>query len=320
MFVGHGLLAFALVASVARWRGAARDRALAVGLLAAGFATIPDVDVVHPLVSLLVDPVRPAATADAFWALSTELHRTVTHSLVVGGIVAAAITGVVAGRPTSGAGTPTGSSGLCAAGERPVGGLLAMAGLVGLVGFIDGPAAGGVLAAMVIAGLALAVVAVRHGLGARAVGLAATVGLATHPFGDLFTGQAPPLLYPLPADLGLTRIALHADPTVHLVGAFLLELGTVWLALAVLAQLWDVRLRAQVSPRAVAGVVYAGAILLLPAPTLDAATGFVFSVLAVGLVGVPARWRSRHAWRAVGTGLAAITLAALAYVLAYLVV
>lgn len=320
MFVGHGLLAFALVASLARWRGAARDRALAVGLLAAGFATIPDVDVVHPLVSLLLDPVRPAATADAFWALSTELHRTVTHSLVVGGIVAAAIAAVVARWAPNVAGTSPGSSGDRVAWDLPVSGLLALAGLVGLVGFLDGAAAGGVLAAMVLAGLGLAVVAVRHGLDAGAVGFAATLGLASHPFGDLFTGQAPPLLYPLPADLGLARIALHADPTVHLVGAFLLELGTVWLALAVLARLSDVRLRSQVSPRAVAGVVYAGAVLLLPAPTLDAATGFVFSVLAVGLVGVPARWRSRHAWRAVGTGLAAITLAALAYVLAYLVV
>jgi len=317
VFVGHGLLAFALLASLARWRGAARDRALAVGLLAAGFATIPDVDVVHPLVSLLVDPVRLGATTDAFWALSTELHRTVTHSLVVGAVVAAGLTAVVAsrGRTATERGRWLGRAGTA----RPlaVGGLLTLATLVGLVWTVDGPAAGGVLAAMGLAGLALGSLAVRHGLDARVVGLAAAVGLFSHPFGDLFTGEAPPLLYPLPVDLGLSRIALHADPTVHLVGAFLVELGTVWLALAVLARLSDVRLRAQVRPRAIAGVVYAAAALVLPAPTLDAATGFVFSVLAVGLVGVPVRYEARHAWQTVTTALAAVTLAALAYCVTY---
>lgn len=313
MFVGHGLLAFAVAAGLAHRAGADRERALAVGILAGGFATVPDVDVVHPLLALLAEPVALGEAPGRFWALSTEIHRTATHSLVVGAVAAAGVTALAATR-TSGARrlSETASRALAGAGTALLGCL------VGVVWLLDGPPAGAVVGLVALAGVALAVAATRYGLGARTVGLAASIGLLSHPFGDLLTGQPPPLFYPIGPDVLAARVALHPDPTLHLLGAFLVELATVWLALSVLAGLSGVRLRRQVGLRSLAGVGYAGAVLVLPAPVLDAATPFVFSVLAVGLVGAPLRpTREGVWWRAVTTGLAAVTVAALAYGAAY---
>lgn len=315
MFVGHGLLAFAIVAGLAHERGVGRDRALAVGLLAAAFATVPDVDVLHPLFALAVAPVPIGDAPAAFWALSTAVHRTVTHSLVVGTVAALGVTAWAARRDAR----PSRWHDL-AGPALAAGGLAALVGLVALVWILDGTAAAAVMAAMALAGLVLARVALRHGLGVGQVGAAALVGLLSHPFGDLLTGQPPPLFYPLGVELELSRVSLHPDATLHLLGAFLVELATVWLALAVLARLSDVHLAPHVGRRSFAGFGYAGAVLVLPAPSLDAATAFVFSLVAVGLVGVPVRRAgtgTHGAWRAITTALAAVTLAALAYGLAY---
>ncbi len=312
MFVGHGLLAFALVAGFAHARGGSRDRSVAIGLLAAGFATIPDLDALHPLVVLALDPVALASAPDTFWSLSTQVHRTATHSLLVGGILAAGLTTLAAARPHR-TGRPGATAVLATAG------LGLLVGLLTLVWSLDGAVTAGVLGATVVAGLGLTWLATRRELGTAWIGLAAGLGLLTHPFGDLLTGQPPPLLYPMPVDLGLSRVSLHPDPTIHLVGAFLVELATVWLALVVMARIHDVALRDHLDRRALAGFGYAAAAFVLPAPSLNAATDFVFSVTAVGLVGVPVgRPRQRRHWWGITTALAAVTLAAIAYGVAYL--
>jgi len=53
MFLGHGLAAFAIAASVAARRGWRGERALAVGLVAGLFATLPDVDMLYAVAGLL---------------------------------------------------------------------------------------------------------------------------------------------------------------------------------------------------------------------------------------------------------------------------
>ncbi len=316
MFVGHGLLAFAAVAGLATWYGTDRDRAIAIGILAGAFATIPDLDIVHPLLALAIEPGPLAEAPSRFWTLSTEIHRASTHSLVVGAITAVGVTAIAA-RPGDHA---------FVAVRRPrhlvaVGGIVLLTGLVAIVSLLDGALPGAIVALMVAAGVALAVVARTQDLSIQAIGVAAGVGLLSHPFGDMFTGDPPPLLYPVHGDLLTAHVSLHPDPTLHLLAAFLVELSTIWLALAVLARLFGVRLRSQVGLRSLAGVGYAGAVLVMPAPVLDAATPFVFSVLAVGLVGTPIRsTHDRWMWRAVTTGLAAVTIAAVAYGVAYLIV
>jgi membrane-bound metal-dependent hydrolase YbcI (DUF457 family) len=312
MFVGHGLLAFAIVAWAATRQGLDRDRALAVGTLAAAFATIPDVDVLESLLAVVVQPVELTDIPEAFWRRSTVVHRTATHSLVTGALVAAAVAGWAAALVT----VPTGRRWTLAGAS-----IATVVILVACVWWDTGPGAAGVLA--VAAGLALvtATVGVRWGLGVVPIGLAAAVGLLTHPFGDLFAGEPPPLLYPIAASPVPARLTLHPDPTLHVVGAFALELVTVWLAVLVAARLHGVSLRTRVCPRSLIGVGYAGAAVVLPPPTLDSAVVFVTTILGVGILAALARsrWRA-DPWIPVATGLAAVSIATVAYTVASIAV
>jgi membrane-bound metal-dependent hydrolase YbcI (DUF457 family) len=88
MFIGHGLLAFALVALAGDALGWSRDRALWLGVLAGAFATVPDVDMLYAPIGVLggVDGLFEAS--EAFWSASSVVHRTVTHSLVLGAVAA----------------------------------------------------------------------------------------------------------------------------------------------------------------------------------------------------------------------------------------
>ena len=131
----------------------------------------------------------------------------------------------------------------------------------------------------------------------------ALFGLVSHPFGDVFTGDPPALLYPLGGEVLGARVALLPDPTLHLLGAFGIELATLWAGLAVL--LWLTGRKPTVAPRAALALGYAVGVLLIPAPTLDLSYPFVFSVLGVGLVGAlpPVRVaRRRSPGDSVGSG------------------
>ena len=98
----------------------------------------------------------------------------------------------------------------------------------------------------------------------------------------------------------------------------------MWAAVAVFSSL--VGLRPSVEPRATLGAGYAASVFLIPAPTLDLSYPFVFSVLAVGSLGILPRVRLRtdstlsvpDRTTALVTGLTAVTVAWLAYGVAYL--
>jgi membrane-bound metal-dependent hydrolase YbcI (DUF457 family) len=310
MFVGHALLAFALVGGAA---ALLRDRrtALRLGVVAAAFATIPDVDMSYALVSLTGVDGGALAAAGAFWEASTLVHRAVTHSLVIAPFVAAVAAAWVYGRRRR-------SPQAFAAGASLAVGLIAAATLAsGLLG-------GGGMAAFLLAGVAATEAVVQFtALSGRATFGAAFVGLTSHPFGDLVTGHPPALFYPLETVVFAERVTLNADPTLHLLGAFGIELGTIWAGILVLLWLLDRSVLAAIDFQAVAGAGYALAALAIPAPTLDVSYQFVFSVLAVGTVGVVPRFRRPNGFErpdlenAVLTGLAAVTVAGLAYTLAY---
>lgn len=337
MFVGHGLLAFTITAVVGRRVGWPRERVLALGGLAFAFATLPDVDIVYALGGLTSGASGPLAAASAFWATSTLVHRTVTHSLLVGCLAALGFAGWHA------------AGGLSTRLRRAAGRALALCplGFAVVIGaVVTGPLAAAVLVLFTLAGLALTTIAGRHlpWLGARAVAATALLGLLTHPFGDLFTGEPPAMLYPLDAALVTERITLLPDPTLHLLAAFGLELLTIWVATAVFLRLREDRLQSHISPRAAIGIGYAGAAIAFPAPTLDVSYQFVFTILAVSAIGpLELRWsgfRDRPIgdggtgepfgpWgpaalgiadrtTALVTALAAVTVAAVGYTCAYL--
>jgi membrane-bound metal-dependent hydrolase YbcI (DUF457 family) len=301
MFIGHALLAFALAVLAAERFAVPRERALRYGLIAGLFAAVPDVDVVYAPVGLML---RSAATVspDVFWETANVIHRGPTHSLVMGAVLAVAVYCWAVGTR----------------GARALSLSLSVL-LVAVGGLVSGVIGGVVVAVFVLSGFVVGAVATREAVPARPLLGAALVGLLTHPFGDLFTGSPPPFLYPFDVVLVAERVALHPDPTGQLLAAFAVELGAVWLAVLTYARLTDRELPALVSPRASLGAGYAVAALLLPAPTMEQSAHFVFSVLAIGVVGAPVRPLSRGVdpLRAVVTGLAAVTVAALAYALAY---
>jgi len=316
MFVGHAALAFAIVGSVAVARGWATERALTLAVVAGAFAALPDVDMVYALVGVAGATGSDAlAVAGAFWSTGNVVHRAVTHSLVLALPVALlAALRVVDTRAA-----------------RTLSVALAVL-LVALVAAVGGSLAALITLLFVLGAATVATVAGHYGeVSAPEALVAALVGLLSHPFGDLFTGEPPAMLYPLDAALVTERVALAADPTLHLLAAFGIELGTVWAAVAVVCLATGLRPAAAVSPRATLGAGYAASVLLIPAPTLDLSYPFVFSVLGVGLVGVLPRVRlvgDRRGptveppdWFGAGlTGLSAITVAWLAYTVAYVIV
>ena len=301
MFIGHALLAFALAVVAAERFGVSRERALRYGLFAGLFAAVPDVDVVYAPAGLLL---QSAATLgpDVFWETANVIHRGPTHSLVMGAVLALAV--------------------YCwAVGTRPARAVsLSLAAVLVTVGWLFSGLIGGVVVSVfTFAGFAVGAIATRTAVAPRPLLGVALLGLLSHPFGDLFTGSPPPFLYPFDVLVVAERVALHPDPTGQLLAAFAVELGAIWFATWAYVRHTDRRLTDLVSPRASLGAGYAVAALLLPAPTMEQSAHFVFSVLAISVIGAPVRPFSRgfDRLRMVATGLAAVTVAAVAYALAY---
>lgn len=334
MFVGHALGAFATVAGGARLVGCSRKHSLALGASAGAFAAAPDVDILYAPVGL-AEASGVADAAESFWSAGNLVHRAVTHSLVVGTVVAVALwfwSHARSGKSSDEDGdSPLNLGRLRTLLNAESGGaLLALGGLVAVAGVVSGPLGALVMAAFALTSLAIAELGAHYGdLGPKAILVTALIGFISHPFGDLFTGEPPHMLYPFATRLVSERIVLTADPTLHLLGSFWLELLTIWLAAIVYCELTDRSPTSYIHGRATLGVAYAVAALAVPAPTVDSSYEFVFSVLAVGAVGpAPLVHRLRRSRRAIDaesvltaalTGLTAVTLASIAYAAVYLV-
>lgn len=302
MFFGHAALALAIVGLGAVALGYSRAMALRLGLFAAVVATLPDIDMIYALTGLAsAGSLDAFGLVEGFWAASTAVHRSITHSLVLALPVAAGIGLIAAG------------------GRRRRIGLAAMGGVFLVLAVGSDPLVWMITAAFLLAAVGAGVLAVRWDIDPALAGLAGAVALLSHPFGDLFTGEPPWMLYPLDTQLLSSRITLVGDPTLHLLGAFFIELAAIWLGVFALSRLRGSTIRSHIRPRAAVGGAYAIAVLLIPAPTLSTSYQFVFSVTAVGFVGAVSR-RGRGSWPTrIVTGLAAVTAAGLAYAAGYLV-
>lgn len=311
MMVGHAALAFALAGWLASRCGFPARRALLFAVTAGAFAVVPDVDMGYAFVGIATaGTLDPSVLQETFWDAGLTVHRGLTHSLLVGGAGALAF-GLIAHRGT----------------KRLVGASL-LAGLVIATFAFAGGLTAGVIVSFALAGVVVAEAARRYELAPRLVLAGALIGVLSHPFGDLFTGTAPSLFAPLDIRLLPTRITLAPDPTIHLLAAFGIEIATIWLALAVYTRIREQHkpLSSYIHHRAVLGAGYGAVVVALPPPTLAVSYHFVGSVLAVSLVGISAdlpipNVRSTESrWRIFLTGLAAVTVAWLAYGIAYLVV
>ncbi|CCQ34830.1 membrane-bound metal-dependent hydrolase protein [Halorhabdus tiamatea SARL4B] len=312
MFVGHAFLAFGFATLLTRrmlptdgpsiLSGRIELRyAIAVGLAAALFASLPDVDVVHAAFQVVSLP-EDSTAFDHFWTATDERHRTMTHSLVVAVL---------------------GSLGFGLWTVRRAAGWLALSGVVALVAVTDGPVGGLVIVLFVIAGVVVATVADEVGLSTRAIGGAALLGLLVHPFTDLLTGEPPAFFAPFDVVPIANRIELFGDPTANLLVAFGTELAVIWFGLLVGITALGIDPRRHVHVGAVLGIAYAPMALVLEGATVDHAVPFVATILPIGLVGAVSRerpWTAPGALTAVLTGLAAITLALLAFTLAHVAI
>ena len=309
VFVGHAFLAFGLATLLARRFGPtdspsilsgriALRYAVGVGLAAALFASLPDVDVVHAAFQVVSLPGDSTAF-DHFWAATDDRHRTTTHSLVVGVL---------------------GSLGFVLWVRRRWAGWLALSGIVLLAAVTDGVVAGAVMVLFATGGVIVATVADEIGLPARAIGSAALLGLLVHPFTDLLTGEPPAFLAPLDIMPITNRVEPFADPTVNLLLAFGTELAVIWFGLLVGVTALGIDPRRHVHVGAVIGVAYAPMAFVLDGASVDRAVPFVATILPVGLAGAVNRdrpWTITGVTTFVLTGLAAITLALFAFAVAH---
>ncbi|MFB6104501.1 MAG: metal-dependent hydrolase [Halobacteriaceae archaeon] len=301
MFIGHAVLAFVMVAAAAVGLGRSRRTALCLGGLAGLFATVPDIDMVFAVAGLFAGG-DAFAMADGFWRASTVVHRGATHSLLVG-VPAAVAFGLL--------------------GDRSRIAVTILAGLVVTVGIVTGPLAAGSMAVFGVVGGLLGYLASRWPFSTRDRVAVAAVGVLTHPFGDVFTGTPPAFFYPLEWTVVATRVAPFPDPTLDLLLAFGVEVTVLWAGVATVAWLTHRSIRGGVDRRAGIGAGYAVAALVLTPPTMAVSYQFVFSVLALGIVGVvPTRrpLETVDTWTIGVTGLAAITVGWIAYTGTYLLV
>lgn len=343
-------MAFALAVLVAEWRGWPTRRAFAIGIAVGLFAALPDVDVLWAVVAMnpseLVagTQLRPSE----FWGTAHGIHRSMTHSLVAAAIAGPAFGLWTLRRRSDGDSVESrsGADGTDQSARRfdrlhVASGAVAIAALAALVAasvYATGVVGGFVMTAFVLGGLAIATVARTYlGLSPRLIGLAAVAGVASHPWGDLVTGEPPALLYPFDVHLLSERVVLSADPTLHLLGAFAIELAVVVLAAVVVARHAGLDPVSLVDRRAGVGALYgAGAVVMAP-PTIDLSYHFVFSILTVGVVCGTirrSRWSPRSArnlyhrlagdpeaaLRTTFTALAGIAVALVSYAVVYALV
>lgn len=305
MFIGHALLAFALATLIADRLGWPARRALTLGLVTGAFAAIPDVDMAYAAVAidianLTVDELTRPST---LWGATRDVHRAMTHSLAVS-VVAGTAFGLWAVRGSGAGSSREPGSGSSRSANPRSGRIATVSHGVAAVVFValvvgsyaaSGTLGGIVMGSFVAVGVGIATLCrARTAFSGRTVGIAAVAGLLSHPWGDLVTGEPPKLFYPFDVRFLDGRVLLHGDPTVHLLGAFTLELAVVWLAAIAVAVVTGRSWRRSIDRRAALGGVYGVAAVAMAPPTLEVSYHFVFSILSVGLVcgGLSARARS----------------------------
>lgn len=268
MMLGHGLLAFSIVGVLAIWRGFESEKALALAVFAGLFAVIPDADMVLSLEAILV--LFASGLNDfvgAFWGISYEFHRGLSHSLVTG-VLASGVLSLYFYR------------------SKKYIALFSGLVLVSFAYLVSGLLPAFVMGVFSILGLSFTYFAGDF-LELKEFIAVSLFGLLSHPFGDVFTGSPPDFFYPLGFSIIDSRIVLAADPVLNLLAVFGLEVLMVWSAVIVFAELREFDVVSVIHPSVVLGLLYAPFYFFLSPPTLGDPYEFVYSILGIGLVNSP---------------------------------
>lgn len=265
MIVGHAALGFLVAALAAYYMDIDPDRCLAIGIFAATFAALPDIDLVFASGEILtIFSSGGGAFIDSFWEASESFHRGITHTLV--GLVLSAVAFTFY-RERARTEIAAGMVFLSAAFGFVLGGLLSAA----------------IMTVFSMAGIFITHLSTNY-LGRKEFVLAAFIGLVSHPFGDIFTGVPPDFLFPLGLNLLESRIVLNQDPVLNLLSVLLLELFILFMAVLTAIMLKEDDLRSHLTPAPLLGIFYVPMYFFIPQPTLSSAYVFVFLAVTLGFM------------------------------------
>lgn len=262
MIAGHAAIGFLVAALAGFYLDVEPEGCITLGLFAAAFAALPDIDLIFASGEILaVFTSGMGGFVESFWEASSAFHRGITHSLVT---LAVSTVAFILYR------------------ERES--VEAAAALV-FVLTSYGLVFAGFQAAMVMAVFSLAGIALSHysvgSLQRREFVLAAFAGLMSHPFVDIFTGVPPSFLFPLDINFLGSRLVLNQDPVLNLLSIILMELSLLFLAVLTAILLKEDELRSHLTPAPLLGFLYVPLYFVVPEPTLSSA--YTFVLVAVGL-------------------------------------
>lgn len=264
MIAGHFFLAFSIAALISYYVGYGSEEALEIGLFAALFALLPDIDILYAFKEVAVLLASDTSVfVDSFWSASSEVHRGFSHSLVTGLVASAAFTFYHRNR-----------SRYVAAG-------------IGVTALVAGAFLGGFLTSALTvlyaaAGVLISEAAVER-IDGRGFAGAVLIGLMLHPFGDLFTGTPPGLLHPFSLELIGSRLVIVQEPVFNLLSLFLVELTAIALALGSFSYIRGIDLMSEVSPLSFMTLAFGAAYFLIPEPSLSSSYYFVYGLTSLSL-------------------------------------
>jgi membrane-bound metal-dependent hydrolase YbcI (DUF457 family) len=309
MFVGHSAIAFVLGSMLAYILGYNNEKIIGFGVLAGAFAIVPDLDMGYAFIGILKSGATDISTLqEEFWASGLVVHRGITHSLVIG-LFGSLSFGLIAFNKSI----------------KALGFLILIV-LMILTLIYNGLLEFAVIVTFSIGGVFISSISRYANANPIMILYCSFIGILSHPFGDIFTGSSPELLYPLDFRILPTRVLLSSDPTLHFLGAFTIELLAIWLAFGVYIKLQNHNIRQYIHYYvATLGIFYSITIISLPPPTLSVSYHFVFTIILAGIIGILAeipnpKVHSKQSRRRIFlTGLSVITVGLISYSTVYLI-
>lgn len=267
VIIGHLAVAFILVSISYLFASKKSNEAiLVIASIAAVFSLVPDIDILLPLAISSNSITSPEAVVSNFWAASTQYHRGVTHSLLT-----------------------TLSGSIFAVGSFYRDSVSKLFFSFSIVISLIGAVFSAQLFVLGIFWLSVVTISIfirrNTSLSLRDIAVSSSIGLLSHPFGDIFTGEPPAFLYPFNLSFIETRVTFASEPTTHFFILFFIELALSLAAIAIFYKLkYGVAFRPIGIKPASSFILAIPFLFFLPLPTVD--SNYWPTVIAVLLSGL----------------------------------